>query len=264
MLSAAASADTGAATTQEYGGGIQQGLRTGGVMRASIVRHIASYLSVCGRRHWRGRRPRSPLIRRAAPPAGDASAARRARAATESVLVVRRAVDHDALWLLSPADGTPTAAGDLPGFAWSAAVSPDGQNVAYLPENERAPRLDRLRPAGAQDHLACRRRGEAHRLVLLDRRRPAAGRRSRRRERAHPRGPAVPGQRRDRQGAVVPRPARRRAELSRRRPQGRLHEVQKKRRRANCGGDLGLELLPGDLPSATDLGTGRLPVWVRP
>ena len=61
-------------------------------------------------------------------------------ASTESVLVVRRAVDHDALWLLSPAGGTPTAAGDLPGFAGSVAVSPDGQNVAYLPEN-LAPRV---------------------------------------------------------------------------------------------------------------------------
>ena len=56
-------------------------------------------------------------------------------AATESVLVVRRAVDHDALWLLSPVDGTPTAAGDLPGFAGSVAVSPNGRNVAYLPAN---------------------------------------------------------------------------------------------------------------------------------
>jgi hypothetical protein len=72
----------------------------------------------------------------ATPSSGSAAPA----AAAESVLVVRRAVDHDALWLLSPADGTPTAAGDLPGFAWSAAVSPDGQNVAYLPENE-APRV---------------------------------------------------------------------------------------------------------------------------
>ena len=64
-----------------------------------------------------------------------------ARAAiTESILVVRRAVDHDALWLLSPVDGTPTAAGDLPGFAGSVAVSPDGQNVAYLPKNV-APRV---------------------------------------------------------------------------------------------------------------------------
>ena len=61
-------------------------------------------------------------------------------AITESILVVRRAVDHDALWLLSPVDGTPTAAGDLPGFAGSVAVSPDGQNVAYLPENV-APRV---------------------------------------------------------------------------------------------------------------------------
>ncbi len=67
--------------------------------------------------------------------AAEASPVAAKRAATESVLVVRRAVDHDALWLLSPVDGTPTAAGDLPGFAGSVAVSPDGQNVAYLPEN---------------------------------------------------------------------------------------------------------------------------------
>ena len=53
----------------------------------------------------------------------------------ESVLVARSAGDHDALWLLSPLDGTPTAAGDLPGKAGSVAVSPDGANVAYLPAN---------------------------------------------------------------------------------------------------------------------------------
>ena len=73
---------------------------------------------------------------------GDVAAGRNG-AAAESVLVVRRAVDHDALWLLSPVDGTPTAAGDLPGFAGSVAVSPDGQNVAYLPENGGAARVDR-------------------------------------------------------------------------------------------------------------------------
>lgn len=72
-------------------------------------------------------------------PAGAAPAGAK-DAATESVLVVRRAVDHDALWLLSPVDGTPTAAGDLPGYAGAVAVSPDGQNVAYLPENG-APRV---------------------------------------------------------------------------------------------------------------------------
>ena len=55
--------------------------------------------------------------------------------AAESVLVVRSAGDHDALWLLSPVDGTPTAAGELPGKAGSVAVSPDGANVAYLPAN---------------------------------------------------------------------------------------------------------------------------------
>jgi hypothetical protein len=70
------------------------------------------------------------------PSSGSAASA----AAGESVLVVRRAVDHDALWLLSPADGTPTAAGDLPGLAWCSAVSPDSQNVAYLPKNA-APRV---------------------------------------------------------------------------------------------------------------------------
>jgi hypothetical protein len=53
----------------------------------------------------------------------------------ESVLVARRAGDHDALWLLSPLGGTPTAAGELPGAAGSVAVSPDGANVAYLPAN---------------------------------------------------------------------------------------------------------------------------------
>jgi hypothetical protein len=61
-------------------------------------------------------------------------------AAAQSVLVVRRAGDHDALWLLSPVDGTPTAAGDLPGIAGDVAVSPDGLSAAYLPENG-APRL---------------------------------------------------------------------------------------------------------------------------
>ncbi len=58
----------------------------------------------------------------------------------ESVLVARSAGDHDALWLLSPVDGTPTAAGELPGKAGAVAVSPDGANVAYLPQNG-APRV---------------------------------------------------------------------------------------------------------------------------
>ena len=61
-------------------------------------------------------------------------------AAAPSVLVVRRAGDHDALWLLSPAGGTPTAAGELPGMAGDVAVSPDGLSAAYLPESG-APRL---------------------------------------------------------------------------------------------------------------------------
>ena len=72
--------------------------------------------------------------------AAEASPVAAKRAAAESVLVVRRAVDHDALWLLSPVDGTPTAAGELPGKAGTVAVSPDGANVAYLPENG-APRV---------------------------------------------------------------------------------------------------------------------------
>jgi hypothetical protein len=58
----------------------------------------------------------------------------------ESVLVVRGAGDHDALWMLSPLDGTPTAAGELPGKAGSVAVSSDAANVAYLPANG-APRV---------------------------------------------------------------------------------------------------------------------------
>jgi hypothetical protein len=62
------------------------------------------------------------------------------RGPAESVLVVRRAAGHDALWLLSPVDGTPTAAGDLPGIAGQVAVSPDGLSAAYLPENG-APRV---------------------------------------------------------------------------------------------------------------------------
>ncbi len=55
--------------------------------------------------------------------------------AAEAVLVVRSAGNHDALWLLSPVDGTPTAAGELPGKAGSVAISPDRANVAYLPAN---------------------------------------------------------------------------------------------------------------------------------
>jgi hypothetical protein len=69
----------------------------------------------------------------------EASAATATAAAkggpAQAVLVARRAGDHDTLWSLSPVDGTPTAAGDLPGYAGSVAVSPDGANVAYLPEN---------------------------------------------------------------------------------------------------------------------------------
>ena len=146
-------------------------------------------------------------------------------AATESVLVVRRAVDHDALWLLSPVDGTPTAAGDLPGFAGSVAVSPDGQNVAYLPENI-APRVwIGYGPLGPKSISLDERGREARRLILLDRRRPAAGRRRDEPARAVAPRPSVRGERRDRQGTVVPGSVRRRAELRPGRRQGRLREV---------------------------------------
>ena len=58
-----------------------------------------------------------------------------ASAAGPSVLTVRTDGGHDALWLVSPAGGSPAAAGTLPGVAASAAVSPDGANVAYLPDD---------------------------------------------------------------------------------------------------------------------------------
>ena len=80
------------------------------------------------------------FIARGAPASAATSPAAAKRSPAESVLVVRRAAGHDALWLLSPVDGTPTAAGDLPGFAGQVAVSPDGLSAAYLPENA-APRV---------------------------------------------------------------------------------------------------------------------------
>jgi hypothetical protein len=55
------------------------------------------------------------------------------RPAGPSLLTARSAGGHDALWLVSPAGGPATAAGTLPGLAGSAAVAPDGANVAYLP-----------------------------------------------------------------------------------------------------------------------------------
>ena len=55
------------------------------------------------------------------------------QAVTQSVLVARSAEGRDSLWVLSPSTGAPTAAGVLPGIAASVAVSPDGENVAYLP-----------------------------------------------------------------------------------------------------------------------------------
>jgi hypothetical protein len=78
---------------------------------------------------------RSPAL---GSPVTVAPAAKQALAG--SVLVLRRSGDHDALWRLSPVDGTPTAAGVLPGSAGSVAVSPDGLNIAYLPASG-APRV---------------------------------------------------------------------------------------------------------------------------
>jgi len=60
------------------------------------------------------------------------------RAAGQVVLTVRTSGGHDALWLVPPAGGAPTAAGTLPGVAGSVAVSPDGANVAYLPASGKA------------------------------------------------------------------------------------------------------------------------------
>ncbi len=59
---------------------------------------------------------------------------------SQRILVVRRAGDHDALWLVSPADGIAVPAGALPGVAGHVAMSPDGLNVAYLPASQ-APRV---------------------------------------------------------------------------------------------------------------------------
>ncbi|HEY5388204.1 MAG TPA: hypothetical protein VIL79_09920 [Thermoleophilia bacterium] len=78
-------------------------------------------------------------------PAASAATAAPAEAASlasssQRILVVRRSGDHDALWLVSPADGAATAAGTLPGPAGRVAVSPNGLNVAYLPASQ-APRV---------------------------------------------------------------------------------------------------------------------------
>jgi hypothetical protein len=72
-------------------------------------------------------------------PAAAASSPAAGQAGSEAVLVVRPASGHDTLWLVSPVDGTATAAGELPGVAGTAAVSPTG-SVAYLPGNG-APRV---------------------------------------------------------------------------------------------------------------------------
>jgi hypothetical protein len=72
-------------------------------------------------------------------PAAAASPPAARQTGSEAVLVVRQAAGHDTLWLVSPVDGTATAAGELPGIAGTASVSPAG-SVAYLPGNG-APRI---------------------------------------------------------------------------------------------------------------------------
>lgn len=81
-----------------------------------------------------------------------------AAVAGPSVLTARTVGGHDALWLVSPTDGAATSVGTLPGLTGSAAVSPDGALVAYLPQNGRpvvwlgygalSPRTISLRAAG--------------------------------------------------------------------------------------------------------------------
>ena len=66
--------------------------------------------------------------------AGEPAAAGH-NATAQSVLTLRTAGDHDALWLVPPSGGAATAAGTLPGLAAAVAVSPDGTTVAYLPSN---------------------------------------------------------------------------------------------------------------------------------
>ena len=56
-----------------------------------------------------------------------------------TVLTVRTDGERDTLWLLSPADGSATQAGTLPGPAADVAVSPDGASVAYLPLSDQGP-----------------------------------------------------------------------------------------------------------------------------
>ena len=67
--------------------------------------------------------------------AGGGPAAAGRNAASQSVLTLRTAGDHDALWLVPPSGGAASAAGALPGLAAAVAVSPDGTTVAYLPSN---------------------------------------------------------------------------------------------------------------------------------
>jgi hypothetical protein len=101
-------------------------------MVASIVRHRRLALAVLVMLACAAGLLALAAHRHVAPVAAQAPAVKQAGA--ESVLVVRHASGRDTLWLVSPVDGTATAAGELPGRAGAAAVSPDG-SVAYLPEN---------------------------------------------------------------------------------------------------------------------------------
>jgi len=76
-----------------------------------------------------------PLVLAAVATAASPWARAAGFAGTEWVLMARSAGDHDALWLVSPEDGTSTEAGALPGHAGAVAVSPNGFSIAYLPAN---------------------------------------------------------------------------------------------------------------------------------
>ena len=105
-------------------------------MVASLVRHrrlalTALLVLACAGGLFSLASHRRTSVAAAGPPAR--------KAGSEAVLVLRPAGAYDTLWLVSPADGTATAAGRLPGHAGTASVSPSG-SVAYLPENG-APRI---------------------------------------------------------------------------------------------------------------------------
>ena len=103
-------------------------------MTSSAARHrrlafavaVVAVLSARSSSSWSGAPARATAGLSTTPSAGLPVA--------EAVLVARSAGDDDALWLLSPLDGRPTAAGELPAGP-QVAVSPDRTNVAYLPAN---------------------------------------------------------------------------------------------------------------------------------